>query len=265
MREVSARREKSRPGGGTRYDERMLALLTLMLLAPAGEAETATIRLLAVAGEGMSADDLAAIEARVGEELTLMGATMVRGEPPAAGCLDDAPCRLGLVEGAAGALALELVRVGPILQVKARLFGPDGAERKWIERDVQIDGVSGAASLLGPEMAGEIRALLSSAAPPVTVPADPAPASEPAEEGGSILPWVLAGSGFGVLGLGAVVSVAGVGVALWQTLTAYTAATPGDQKATALIVAPVGVGAAIAGVVVIAVGGAVALGALLVE
>lgn len=245
----------------------MLALMSLVLVLPAQAAEPAeppAIRLAAVASEGMSAADRSAIEARVGEELALMGAGVASGAPPAAGCLDDAACRSSLTQGAAGVLALELVRVGPILQVKARLFGPDGVERKAVARDVQIGGVSGSASLLGAEMAAEIRALLSAAAAPARAPE--APATEVTAPGeSSVLPWVLAGSGLAVIAAGAAVSAAGAGLALWQTLAAYTPDTPGDQKGTALILAPAGAAAVAVGVVVIAVGGAVAVGALLLE
>ena len=243
----------------------MFPLLSLILLSSVGHAESAKMRLAMATAEGMTADDLGAIDSRISEELALMGAEMVSGDAPDEGCLEDAVCSKAWVNGLAGGLVLELVRVGPILIVTSHLVGPDGAKRHQAEREIQTEGFSGSASLLGAEMAAEIRLLASASQGGAAATGEPSQLSEHPTQNGSLLPWVAVGGGLGLAGLGVLTSIGGVSVCLWQTLVAYAPGTLGSSKASALIVAPVAAGVALLGAVGLVTGGTIVLAGLMVE
>jgi hypothetical protein len=214
------------------------APLALFLVAAAAAPQPPTVVIGRFVGEGMSERDLDSARARVEEELVLMGAAHEPAtEPPAPECFDDHACVASVAGARAGVLEVTLTRVGPLLQVNARLFARDGVLLFAADRSVNAEGIAGTGSLLGTEFAPHIRGL---AAPePEPEPTDETPPPDDggaASAGGPDFMLLVSGGALAVVGVG--MAAVGGAIAAQQTAVAYTPSTPGDEKAGALVLAP---------------------------
>lgn len=242
-----------------------MVFAALLLPLALGAASPPSVLLARVQADGMSEEDAAASQRRIEEELVLMGAQPVVRETAAeAACFDDAACVGELAGEHAAVLHVELLRVGPLVQVTARLFDPEGKTLFETDRSVNAEGIAATGTMLGPEIAPHIRGL-GAAAPseePKPEPEPPAPAA-PSDGGSLFLPLVAVGGT--LAGVGLLVAAGGGIVAVERTATAYTPTTPGEDKAIALAVAPWAVGAAAFGLVLAAAGGGVLAAAFVLE
>lgn len=235
------------------------ALLSLLAAAP-----TSPVVVVArFVGEGMAEADVLAARTRIEEELQLMGAQPSAPESMVEpGCFDDVACIASAVGDHDAALRVELVRVGPLLQVTAHLFGSDGALLYESDRSLNADGIAATGTLLGTEFAPHIRALT---APDPPTPATLPDAGEPDVVASSPLFVPLLAVGGAVAAVGALALVGGSVLAVERTATAYTPTASGEDKSVALAVAPWATAAAGAGAVLAGVGGALIATAFVLE
>jgi hypothetical protein len=202
---------------------------------------------------GLSDDEITTFTQKLTDEIASDGCTVVTTESLDAACIQDPGCvestRAGLLTPPAGLLAVELVRVGPVLQLTAT--GSAGAER-GISASHGLDEKQLAGGRLLPDQVHAwLRDVVASAAP---VPVAPPPKVEepPADTGFELTP--LKSGGLFAGGVGAVALVAGIITIGAQEAVLSDAASKGEQKETAHVVEWVGVGAAVLGVAGVAGG-----------
>ncbi len=246
----------------------MNALVLAALLQTAAPAQTVDVTLGGFRAVGLSDEETSRYRARLDEELNAIGVALQ--EPETAidvDCYDDLAC-LGSAPGqTAGLVDVELVRVGPFMQVKFRfwnretelLLDEDGMEDaeefaaggKLVPALFQERvGASGQ-----PIAAGENTVADSSDPTTVTEEFAPAPTEQPA--GPEPLP-VLGYTGIGVAVLGGVLVLGGGLLALNEMTVLENAQSLGGDKERARVLGPSALVAAGLGAVVLGGGGALA-------
>lgn len=239
-----------------------LALATIALATPA----QVEVTLGDFRGVGLADDETEVFRQRLAEEFENAGIVAEPADPPIeASCYDELECIGRAVGDNAAVLDVELVRVGPFLQVKVRAWDAqgniiedeDGMEDAEVFREggailppafPDRVGASGAPVDTGLEDDGyEEPSTMTEelAPPPVEEPEDP--------EGDPLLGY----AGVGVAVLGGVLAAGGAAVAVSEMLTLEDATSLGPDKERARVLGPVGL--VMAGVGVLALGGGGAL------
>jgi hypothetical protein len=236
-----------------------VALATIALAAPA----QVELTLGDFRGVGLADDETEMFRQRVEEEFKAAGIRAVPADPPVdVSCYDELDCITRAVGDRAGVVDVELVRVGPFLQVKVRLWDPEGniVEDEDGMEDAEVFREGGA--ILPTTLAERVGA---SGTPleeeeeeeyedtePATVTEElaPPPVEEPTDpEGDPMLGY----AGIGVAVLGGVLAAGGAAVAVTEMLTLEDAASLGADKERARVLGPIGL--IMAGVGVVALGG----------
>lgn len=234
------------------------------LLGAAAPTQTTDVTLGGFRTVGLTDDESATYRAHLEQELNAIGVALVEPEVPIEPtCYDDLDCLTAAPGQTGGLIDVELVRVGPFMQVKFRFWdrdtellldedGMEDAETFASEGKIvpalfaERAGASGQplAGASGDEGATEVTEVLAPA--PVEQPSDP-------EE----VP-VLGYTGVGVAVLGGVLVVGGGLLALNEMTVLENARTLGDEKERARILGPSALVAAGVGAVVLGGGGALA-------
>jgi hypothetical protein len=223
-------------------------------------------------GVGLADDETESFRARLEEELAASGIRAVPAEPAIEqDCYDELECIANAVAGRKAVVDVELVRVGPFLQVKVRMWDAEGNVME------DEDGMEDAEAFRegGAILPHTFAERLGATPPPeggyaeeedeVTSPDDttvteefaPAPVEQPPETEGDPL---LGYAGVGVAVVGGLLLAGGGLIALNEMFVLENAETLGDEKERARVLGPVGLVAA--GVGVLAVGGGGALATL---
>jgi hypothetical protein len=245
----------------------MLALaLTLTLTAPA-QAPVEVV-LGGFRTVGLSDDETSTYRGRLDEEMAGMGVQMNEPDTPLdVSCYDDLDCLTSNASKGKGMIDVELVRVGPFMQVKFRMWDGEGELR--IDEDGMEDAEEFASggrvtpAVFG-ETVGASGVPLSGDDPEEESDLDDGTITEeiappPAEEPGTPEDMPLLGyAGIGVAVVGAAVLVGGSLLALNEATVLGDANSPGTDKERARVVGPVSLVAAGVGAVVVGGGGALA-------
>lgn len=240
----------------------MNVIVLAALLQAVAPAEAKEVVLGGFRTVGLSEGESATYRARLEEELAAVGVRLVEPELPLdPSCYDELECLEAAPAGKDGLVDVELVRVGPFLQVKFRLWGAE-AEALLDEEGMQdADALASGGALVPAELVERIGASgqpLESLAPPpssVTEELVTAPVEQPDDPEG--VP-VLGYSGIGVAVLGGALLVGGGLLALSEMAVLENATTLGPEKERARVLGPSALVAAGVGAVVLGGGGALA-------
>jgi hypothetical protein len=239
-----------------------LALATIALTAPA----QVEVTLGDFRGVGLADDETDMFRQRLEDEFKNAGIVAEPADPPIdASCYEELDCIARAVGDNKAVVDVELVRVGPFLQVKVRVWDVEGniLEDEDGMEDAEVFREGGA--ILPPALPDRLGASGSPVADsgsddggyeePTTMTEElaPAPVEEPSDPEGDPL---LGYAGIGVAVLGGVLAAGGTAVAVTEMLTLEDATSLGADKERARVLGPVGLVLAGVGVVALGVGGA---------
>lgn len=209
---------------------------------------------------GLSDEEVSPIAQKISDEIGALGIMVVHADALDPACVPDPACveqtRAGLPEAPSALLVVELVRVGPVLQLTASGAAGD-------VRAAGTNGLDDAQLAKGPVLPPELRewaralAAQNAATPPVdvkTVETELPPETRPPEDGGGLSP--MRSGAIALLGVGVVAAVAGGIVAGTQESVLGDAASTGDAKSGARTLGLIGLAAAAVGAVGVAGGAA---------
>jgi hypothetical protein len=232
-----------------------IALATIALTASA----QVEVTLGDFRGVGLADDETDIFRQRLEQEFSAAGIKAVAADPPIeAACYDELECIATAVGDRAAVMDVELVRVGPFLQVKVRMWDAEGniLEDEDGMEDAEVFREGGAIlPATVPDAIGATGAPVAEEDEydePTTVTEEfaPAAAEEPSEtEGDPMLGY----AGIGVAVLGGALTAGGVAIAVLEMSTLEDATSLGADKERARVLGPVGL--IMAGVGVIALGG----------
>lgn len=198
-------------------------------------------------------------------------------------CLDTPECMKAAIGSHRGALAVDILRIGPMVNITAVLFDAGGGRIESVEQATDTTAFDDAGVLLGAEILEKIRGLAPpvEAAPPTTTevpvpdstttttttttPTTEPLAAAPANDAFPVLPTVFLVAGGAVLAVGlaiGIVSLVGI-VSQAQVLQTPTSSTA--EKDLAITLGRAALAGAALGVVGAAVGGGVASVGFFVE
>ena len=239
-------------------------ILTLALQgAPAADTPALAVALRPV---GLDAATTKAVKARLESELSAAEVpSRMLSLSPAAACFESEPCVQGLLKGGPALLDVEVVRVGPLVQLSLRLFGADGSLLDGAGNTAEADAFPGEGAIIDGELLRQVQAQVPKAPPPTA----PAIASSPQAtetkvievaqpeqpKGPQSLP-LLGYGGIGVAAAGGLLVVGSGLVALSEANVLEDATSLRLDKDRALVLGPVALGVMGAGVLVLGAGGA---------
>jgi hypothetical protein len=218
---------------------------------------------------GLTDEEIGPIKDKISDEFSALGIMVVHADALDPTCAPDPACveqtRAGLPEAPSALLVIEMLRIGPVLQLTAtatagelRATGSHGLDEAQIKK--------------GPLLPADVRAWAkqlasqhSAATPTDTPPTDTPPTDTPpsdtppasADEGGG-LSAMRSGALF-ALGVGAVAIAAGAIVAGTQDAVLGDPASTGDDKEGARTLGLVGLGVLAVGIVGVGAGAALFL------
>lgn len=234
------------------------AILTAVLLS---STPSATELVLArFTNVGLDDAHLKKARARLVSELATAEAKLVKPLTDVdEACLATPACLQGAIGPHQGALVVDILRIGPMVNITASLYGNDGAKLAAVEQTTDTTAFDDGGVFLGPDLLDPIRAL---APPVVAAPTEPVIATAPAENTATtsgageefpVLPVVLMAGGGVILASALAVGLLSFVAMVSQAQVLQTPTTSTDEKDLAVNVGRaslVGVSVGVLGAVV---------------